>query len=907
MGMDASKADMPESRPAKMRLLFIAFALVFSCAFSSGASGGEKPVGDIRIEGLSSIEKGELLYLLDLRVGEAVSAEKITRGIKRAFLKGIFEYISVETEDGDGSVLRVLVRERDFISDVEIKGSQMVSERFIREQLILKKREIMRYDLVEDAEGRLIEALGEKGFPSARVFIRPEKTDEAYRVKLSVTVEEGSPVLVRNIVVLGRPSDEVLLRMSIAPGEVFDRFRLRGDMEKLTAYYKKAGYLNPAVGPYTFSNGALSIGVNPGRRLEVHFKGNSAVSAKTLMGVMPFFESEDVRDDLIEEAVSAMTSIYYEKGYPFVQIAPIIDEKGDGETRLFFYVSEGEKVTVRSISFEGVGMAEENLLRIMSLRKGGPYNPYSVGADIDSVREFYLALGYLNVSIEAEKAEISDSAADVVLRVSEGQQFTIVETELRGAERISAEDLKRLVVVLEGAPYNEVDIFDVRYRVLDMYSERGFAGCRVEVKREFEENRVKVVFEVQEGEPFFFGKTVIIGNRKTKLKVIERELGLREGAPFKQRLLAEKRQRLYRIGLFGEVSVESVMSYDGTNDVAVKVQESKAGAFEFGFGYGEYERYRGFMDLGYRNLFGLNKHGSFRAELSSLENRLILNYREPWFLDRPLEMRVFLMTEERKEKNIDTGQIRYRVERHSATAGVEKKITETVKADAYYQFSLARTFDVQPDVILGKEDTGTLAISSVRPGIAYDSRDNPIDPRRGVFAGLSLNVASGLIFSETDFLKLIVHGSTYRAVGKRAVIAGSVRGGWAWGFGDTDELPLVERFFLGGRNTVRGYAQDSLGPKSQLGTPTGGNAFLLANLELRTHVYRGWGVVAFVDAGNVWSRAEDADPTDVKYTTGLGIRYNTPVGPLRLDYGFKFDREEGETHGEIHFNIGHAF
>ena len=119
-------------------------------------------------------------------------------------------------------------------------------------------------------------------------------------------------------------------------------------------------------------------------------------------------------------------------------------------------------------------------------------------------------------------------------------------------------------------------------------------------------------------------------------------------------------------------------------------------------------------------------------------------------------------------------------------------------------------------------------------------------------------------------------------------------------------LPDYERFFLGGSTTVRGYIHDSLGPKGEDGTPTGGNMFYLGNFELRTFIRKGFGLVAFLDSGNVWKTAQDTE-SDIKFTVGAGLRYNTPVGPVRLDYGHKLDKEDDESRGEVHFSIGHAF
>jgi outer membrane protein insertion porin family len=241
------------------------------------------------------------------------------------------------------------------------------------------------------------------------------------------------------------------------------------------------------------------------------------------------------------------------------------------------------------------------------------------------------------------------------------------------------------------------------------------------------------------------------------------------------------------------------------------------------------------------------------------------------------------------------------------TAGFEKKLTETLKSELFYEFSLVNTTDVKPDVILSKEDTGTLVISGLRLGITYDTRDNPFNPQKGILSGIAVKFMSAAFLSETDFAKVSFYGNTFLKISEGLLLAVSLRGGVAQGYLKTNELPIVERFFLGGSTTVRGYAQDTLGPKGSDGDPTGGNAFLMENLELRTSLGKGIGVVAFVDGGNVWQNIGEISLSDLKYTAGLGLRYNTPVGPIRIDYGTKLQREKGESRGELHFSIGHAF
>ncbi len=895
----------------KITFCFRTFVLLYFCTSvlllfcSTFVEASETVIQNIDVEGLYSIRNEELLDILNIKVGDVLDPKNVRNGIKMAFLKGIFEDISVEVDDVDRTYIKIKVKERDTIKEIHITGNEYLTKKIIRNHFLFKEGQVMRYDLVDDSIKGLKEALSERGFPQANVTLETEKTNKPHRINILLTINEGAPEIIKSVRIYG-PEEEGKKMMKISEGDIYDQFKLRRDIENIRNYYKKNDYLNPTVGPYTFSDGELDIDVNPGRKLDVTFEGNTSIGSKTLRKEVPFFDAEDFRDDLVEEAVSRITSLYHSKGYPFAQVAPVITS-GEDVIGIHFFIFEGAKVTVGSVRFIGITITEKNLKEMMSLKEGALYNSDLVDTDMTTLKEFYNALGYLNARIDDVQIKIKDSKADIAITITEGAKTLIEGLDIKGAELIPRKEVETAIKIKIGDPYNEVDISDARYRIIELYGNYGFNNSRVDVKQEFSEKGVKVIFEIDEGTLSFFGKTVISGNTETRHEVINRELLYKRGAPFNYALLTKTRQRLYKLGLFTDVDIDAMEKEGNEKNIHIRVKEGNAGIVELGIGYGDYERYRGSLDISYRNLFGMNRQVSFRAEISSLEQRYIVNYLEPWFLDKPIPFRMLFIKEDRTEKSIETREVRYKLRRYTASAGVEKKLSEKLKGEIFYEFSLVKTFDVKPDVILTKEDTGTVAISGIRPGIVYDTRDNPFDPRKGMLAGISVKTASSVLLSETDFVKTIVHGSVYKELSRRFVIAVSLRSGIAQGFNETRELPLVERFFLGGRTTVRGYEQDTLGPKGSDGSPTGGNAFVLTNLELRTSLGKGFGLVTFLDGGNVWVKANDIELSEMKYTAGIGLRYNTPVGPLRVDYGHKLQREEGESKGEIHFSIGHAF
>lgn len=864
-------------------------------------------VGEIEIHGLSSVEKEELLDLLCFKPNNPIDAVRVRQGIKRAFLKGVFEDISIETTDEEKTRVIINVKERDFIEKVYVEGDYDLSRKFIKNSFLLKEGQIMRYDMIEDAIEQLRNQIANRGYPDSSINVKIERTKAPCRVNLRLQIQTGEPERIKKIIISGGP-EEIKRMISLSEGDIYDQAELEKDLQKIKTQYKKDRYVKPAIGPYTFVDGTLNIFFHPGKHLTISVEGNSVISTKDFLKETPFFEAEDFNTNLMEEAVNRMLSLYHQKGYPFAQIAPVITSKND-LVSLNFFVFEGKKVEIRAISFNGISLPEKRLKEVMSLKEGEIYNSDLLDTDREGIEELYHALGYLTASVEKFKTKYEEPSQkiDIHIKVHEGVKTEITRVDIDGPHLVAEEEVRKVIGIKSGDPYNEVDISDARYRVIQLYISRGFADVIVSVKRDFEEQRVSLTFQIFEGDITYFGKTIVTGNFSTRYKVIKRESEHHEGMPFDHGILARERQELYKSGLFTDVDMEVLDKYDHMRDILIYVNEGNAGAVEFGFGYADYERFRGFLDVSYRNLWGMNRQSSIRFELSSLDRRYILQYLEPWFLNKQIPFRVFLLYEDRKEVNIDTRETRYRLTRYGATAGIEKKLSDTLKAELYYEFSNVDTFDVQPDVILSREDTETLAISALRPGLIYDTRDNPIDPKRGIFSGISLKCTSPILLSETNFLKLLFHGSVYHQIHKRFVFAISLRGGFAWGYHETEDLPIVERFFLGGRTTVRGYEQDTLGPKGSDGNPTGGNAFLLGNLEIRSSLGKGIGIVAFLDSGNVWQKAQSMELGSLKYTTGLGLRYNTPVGPIRIDYGHKLQREKGESSGELHFSIGHAF
>jgi outer membrane protein insertion porin family len=869
-----------------------------------------KTIKAIDVRGLTRIGEEELIDLVCFKIGDILDRNILASGIRRAFKKGIFLDIKVESEPYmDGIRLIYAVREISVIENITITGNKHLSSGKIKKIFFFEEDEDFRAEFLDRARTGLADHYKRKGFPDASVSINLEKGDTPSSVNLLVNIEEGPPLVIKSIEI----PDDVKKYLRLSVGDILDTEVLEKDINKIRDHYKKEKYIMPAVGPYEFRDGDLRVPVVRGRELELLFKGNSVISKRKLEKAVPFYDDEEVLDDSIEETVKQIRKLYLSKGYYYARVAAGVESEGD-KIRVSFFIVEGKEVVLRNIGFTGISISREAVMGIIPFKENKPYNANLLKSSRESLISFYKALGYLNVGVTDIKKTFRNDGRDLDIEyiINEGTQTIIRQIKITGSKSISESKIKRTLGLHVGNPYNVIDIGDARIRLLSLYSQYGYVDASVEIDSIINKDKAVLTFRITENKPAVVGKIILKGNRKTKAKIIRREFTIDEGEPYNFEELLKTKQMLYKLGLFNEVSIEMLESgqeADGklVKDVIVSIREGKAGSVEFGLGYGDYEGVRGSFDVRYINLGGYNRQVGFKAEVSSVEQRYIFNFKEPWLFNKPdIPFNVFLTKEEIRSVNLDTEDVLYEIDRISLLVDVEMELSKRLRANFNYEYSFTDTTDVDPDVILSREDTGTIGIGSISPSLFYDTRDDPFEPSSGSLHGITLKFASEAFLSETEFVKGTFQSSWFFKLRRGLILAFAFKGGAAYSFEDNEELPLIERFFLGGRTTVRGYSQDMLGPKGPDGNPTGGNIFSLINTELRIALGKGFGLVAFVDSGNVWVLAEDTDE-EHKYTAGGGLRYSTPVGPLRIDYGHKLDREGDESSGEFHFSFGHAF
>jgi outer membrane protein insertion porin family len=521
-------------------------------------------------------------------------------------------------------------------------------------------------------------------------------------------------------------------------------------------------------------------------------------------------------------------------------------------------------------------------------------------------------------------------------------------------------------------PFYEPQLGRDREALASHYQNAGYRAVTVTpaVTYNADRTRARVRFDIGEGPQVFVEHVIIVGNEKTSRETIRREITLNPGDPLGFDALSESRRRISALGLFRRVDIrELAHGAQNRRDLLVSVEEAPATTLGYGGGLELSRRLvrppgaaapderievapRGFFEIGRRNLFGRNRSVNLFTRLSLRlrqdptvsedgqepatdfnEYRVFGTYRQPrFFMGTDLLASGFL------EQGARTS---FDFNRRGARAEIGRRFSRKMSMSARYAIERTEVFNRRFDAGDGetREDERLIdrifpqvRLSTVSSAVIRDSRDDPIGPTSGSLFGIDTEVAGRTIGSEVGFVKSFVQAFRYRRVpGRRGVVfAAGARLGLAAGFARTvtrighdgnpivevvDDLPASERFFAGGDTTVRGFSLDQLGTPATLdenGFPLGGNAVVILNAELRLPVWRDLGAVTFVDAGNVFARVPDLAFGDLRATAGFGLRYRSPIGPLRVDLGFKLDPRalpggQQEKRTALHISLGQAF
>jgi outer membrane protein insertion porin family len=916
-------------RPPLLGLL-----LACSCALAGGARAGEgAPVAEVAFAPADRLGPYRFADLVAVRPGDPLAPGLLERNLRLLRETGLFSEVAGEVAGGPaGPRVLFTLKTLPLVKDVAIRDNYFVLERDLAPAVRLHAAAPYREEVVRGDIARMLRHYEEQGFEGTAITEEAQRGDDEVRVVYRV--REGRPRVVAEIVVRGAASvteEEVRAALGLTRYAFFRDVDLQRGLERLREFYQGRGYLdvrvsgraeaseekvtflpllsNPikallSLGGEGYRAVAVIVEIAEGRRYEAVIRGAGAVGEADLRKLLTFSRTGFFDEEEVAAGRERILALYQERGFYLAEV----DAQADyGAGRVVYTVREGAPLSVAAVRLRGFTHFEEAWVRErLSTRPGSLVRAGTLETDRRRVESWYRDAGFVRVEVPAPEVwtERGPAGVEITFTVREGPRTLVRNLSFAGGAALGQQALRAAAAVREGEPFREALPRLVADRVRVVCARNGFPACAVSVRPDFSEDRgaVDLRVTVSEGRRQRLGAVVVTGNGTTRSNVILRELSIGPGDPLDPEALARAKLKLYDLGLFREVRYQlpEPVSPEAPQDLVVAVRERRTGFVGFGVGFSTDERLRGFVEAGEQNLFGTGRGVRWKSRLSTIGSRHDLFYQEPWLFGEKYKGQADVYYEDSAEEGYD-------LLRRGVTLGVNREFASRMLLNLRYRYEFVNYSNVEPDIVAELGPLENLNIASLIAEASLDRRDNPILPRRGSFHIASVEVARPLFGGDTTFTKYQVDTSWYVPLGGRAELALGLRGGFTQLLIGADDLPLSERFFLGGDSTVRGYEYKSIGPKDAEGNPLGGNIFALGNAELRFTVRKKLRGVLFVDVGELWADQADLPPSGIKTSVGAGLRYETLVGPIRLDWGYKLDPDPGESPSRWHLTIGYPF
>lgn len=646
--------------------------------------------------------------------------------------------------------------------------------------------------------------------------------------------------------------------------------------------------------------------------IKVDFQGNKEIEDSKLKEKLTIAPNSIADTVLIQDNADKLRALYEEKGYWLSKIVPVVKRLSDYEVALTYQIDEGPKIKIKDIIIEGNNaFSKRQIRKVMKtdewwifsfVSSSGYYKKDEMTADVERIKDLYFDNGYLKVVVADPLIRLTDDKKGMIIKITiyEGDQYKISSIGITGNKAFAEERLMEKAETSPNSVFSRKTLRKDIAAMTELYSENGYALVSIYPDLLPDENskQVKVIFKIDEGDIYRIGRIEISGNTKTRDKTIRREMRLDEGDIFNSKLIRRSYERISNLNFFESVDMQPKPKPDKKLvDVDINVKERPTGFISVGGGYSSVDKFMAMMEVTQGNLFGKGQYIKLRGEFGSKATTYDLAFRDPWFMDKPVSFGTSIYKTKREFIEYDRNAVGFDV-------SFGKSFTEYWRGDITYRYEKVKIDNV--DVTASstiKEQEGTTTTSSITPAIARDSRDNFLDPHRG--SRNSLYVTYAGLGGDNNFLKYGIDSAWFFPIGDTTF---SLRGRYGLATGISGKpLPLYERFYVGGIYTVRGLGFGEAGPKDENGKEIGGTKQLIFNAEyifpLISEI-RLKGVV-FFDAGRAFDSASELK--DIRYTTGAGFRWISPMGPLRLEWGYNLDPKEGESKSRWEFTFGTFF
>ncbi len=617
----------------------------------------------------------------------------------------------------------------------------------------------------------------------------------------------------------------------------------------------------------------------------------------------------------IQSNIKRIEDMYKEKNYHNVKVSYTLREQENNQVDLEFAIDEGKKVLIKEIRFEGnQAYSDKKLKKIMKttekgfwswITSSGDLKTEDLNQDVELLTSFYSNNGYIQAKVGEPIVEFKDNWIYITIKIDEGKRYKVGTVRIAGDLLKPEAEMMKLIKIPKEEYFSRQVLRDDITVIGDLYSDDGYAYADVvpNIDQDNEKLLVNITFTISKGNLVYFEEIRIAGNTKTRDKVIRRELDFYEQELFSGKKLKRGIRNLNRLDYFEDVKVNTPKGSEPDKMILdIDVKEKPTGTFSFGGGYSSIENLFVVGAISQRNLFGLGEVLQLKAQIGSVTQRYVLSFTEPWLFDIPLSAGFDIYDQIR---NYTT----YNVNSVGGDVRFGYPVFDYTRLYLSYAYDVSDMTDLTFDPTASdfwKSMVGQHTTSSITPSIRYDSRDKAINPTEGTNASLSVEYAG--LGGDVGYTKYVGEAGRYFPLFWSTVGFLHAKAGYVSQHEDA-LLPPWQRFYLGGINSLRGFTWDELSPKDQYGNDIGGDKFVQFNVEYIFPLIKDVGLmgVAFYDTGNLYDNGQDIDLGNLRQSAGVGIRWYSPMGPIRLENGWVLDVKPGEASSRLEFTMGQAF
>jgi outer membrane protein insertion porin family len=668
----------------------------------------------------------------------------------------------------------------------------------------------------------------------------------------------------------------------------------------------------------------LTIVVKERPRIKkIEYKGQKKVSKGALEDATGLRAKDPFDSIKLAEDTDKILAKYREKGFLDAQVTSTFTVDGATLQALVTHIIvEGPKSRIKLVTIDGIkAFKPKKILKQMKKnRRKKVFVEKELPEDIKLIETYYLNRGHLDVTLTTPTVTVT-SGTDIYIRfaVDEGRSYRFGETAFGGYSVFVSSALEKTIEYRKGKIFNQEKYEETVRGIQELYAEHGRLRTRITPTKIHnpQTDLMDVTFSIEEGGVVYVDHVDVDGNKATKNHVLKREVVIKPGDAFRRSRVIKSRDKIMNLGFIDDVEIDVQSPEDPSKaDVVFDVVEGKPGILTAGAAYSSLDGLIGTLSLQHLNLFGRAQRGSVQWSFGNRVQDYSVGWTTPWVGNSPTSLG-FDLFNTRRIMPFDNSLSAYTQKRTGGSVRVGPRFEEDkYQLNFTYTLSRIKLANVQQQ-FKGTLLEGTSLYSALGVEGARDTRDSIWDPTRGTRNSLGLELSGGPLQGDIHFWKMSMSNSAHFHIFSVAewpfVLSFSNRAGYVTQFGETNEVPVFDRFFVGGQDTLRGYQ-----PSGEVGYPSGGKVYDVANVEFgfplarerkRTIVK----FVTFFDAGTAWDRVRDISGRvgtgvrDIKTNAGFGIRFTTPAFPIRLDWGYGFNHRPGEKLYQINFGLGQLF